>query len=111
MTKTVIMAGPCRFDTKVCAEKAAKRAIKLTVESQCPSIAKMFEAWFEANGDQVDGFKLCMNRPGQDALHQFAADKLPAHAACPVIAGVLRTVEAEAGLCVKEDMTIKFVEE
>ena len=111
MTKTVIQAGPCRFETKVCAEKVAKRAIKLTVESQCPSITKLFEAWFEANGDQVDGFKLCMNRPGQDPLHQFAADKLPPHAACPVIAGVLRTVEAESGLCVKADMTVTFVEE
>lgn len=107
----MIQAGPCRFETTVCAEKAAKRAIKLTVESQCPSITKLFDAWFEANGDQVDAFKLCMARPGQDVLHQFAADKMPAHAACPVIAGVLRTVEAEAGLCVKADMTVKFIQE
>ena len=44
MTKTLIQAGPCRFETRVTAEKAAKRAIKLTVESQCPNITKMFDA-------------------------------------------------------------------
>ena len=111
MTKTLIQAGPCRFETRVTAEKAAKRAIKLMVESQCPNITKMFDAWFAENGDEVDGFKLCMSRPGQDALHQFAATKLPPHAACPVLAGVLRTVEAESGLCVKADMSVTFLTE
>ena len=56
-------------------------------------------------------YKFCMSRPGQDALHTYAAAHLPPHAACPVLAGLLRTVEAEAGLCVKADMSVKFLDE
>ena len=87
MTKTLIQSGPCRFETRVTAERVAK------------------------NGDELDPYKFCMSRPGQDALHTYAAAHLPPHAACPVLAGLLRTVEAEAGLCVKADMSVKFLDE
>lgn len=111
MTKTKIQAGPCRFETIVTAEKVGKRKIKLHVDTQCPNMQKMYAGWVAENGDEFDPFQFCMNRPGQDALHTYAAAHLPPHAACPVLAGLLRTIEAEAGLCVKADMSIQFLQE
>lgn len=111
MTKTLIQSGPCRFETRVTAERVAKRKVKVTVETQCPNMQKMFAGWVAENGDELDPYKFCMSRPGQDALHTYAAAHLPPHAACPVLPGLLRTVEAEAGLCVKADMSVKFLDE
>ena len=111
MTKTLIQSGPCRFETRVTAERVAKRKVKVTVETQCPNMQKMFAGWVAENGDELDPYKFCMSRPGQDALQTYAAAPLPPPAACPVLAGLLRTVEAEAGLCVKADMSVKFLDE
>lgn len=111
MTKTLIKAGPCRFETAVTAEKAGKRQVKITLDTQCPNIKKMFDGWVAEKGDSFDAFKICMSRPGQDELHAYAASHLPPHAACPVLAGIIRTMEAEAGLCVKESMSVIFLDE
>lgn len=109
MTKTVIQAGPCRFETRVTAEASPtkKKMVKLHVDSDCPNIQKLVAGMDE----EYDAFKLCMSRPGQDAIHEYAKTVLPPHAACPVICGILRTIEAERGLCVKADMSVTFVEE
>ena len=45
MTKTLIQSGPCRFETRVTAERVAKRKVKVTVETQCPNMQKMFAGW------------------------------------------------------------------
>lgn len=109
MTKTLIKAGPCRFETTVTAEKVSKKTVKLSLETQCPNVQKMFEGFVAENGDELDAFKICMSRPGQDALHAYVASHYPPHAACPVLVGMIRTMEAEAGLCVKEDMSVTFL--
>ena len=77
MTKTLIQSGPCRFETRVTAERVAKRKVKVTVETQCPNMQKMFAGWVAENGDELDPYKFCMSRPGQDALHTYAAAHLP----------------------------------
>ena len=67
MTKTLIQSGPCRFETRVTAERVAKRKVKVTVDTQCPNMQKMFAGWVAENGDELDPYKFCMSRPGQDA--------------------------------------------
>ena len=107
MKKVVIDAGICGFITTVSADSEDGREVALTVQSDCEHITKMMAA----AGDTFDAFALCLTRPGTGVLYEYAAGNFPAHAACPVIAGITKCAEAECGLALPRDAHITFVEE
>lgn len=107
MTKVLIDPGVCGFVTRVEAQADAKRRhVTLKVHSGCESIQKMMA---EA-GDTFESFSLCLARPGGDPLHQYASEHFPAHASCPILVGILKCAEVEAGLGLKKDASIHFEE-
>lgn len=107
MKKVVIDAGVCGFKTTVSTESEDGQEAVVTVQSDCEHISKMMDTL----GDTFDAFALCLTRPGTGVLYEYAAGNFPAHAACPVIAGITKCVEAECGLALPRDASITFVEE
>lgn len=107
MKKVEIDAGVCGFKTTVVAESEDGRETVLTVRSDCGNINRMMEAL----GDTFDAFELCFARPGGGALYEYAEKNFSGHAACPVIAGIVKCAEAECGLALPRDAYIRFAEE
>lgn len=105
MKKVKINPGVCGFVTAVQAvSDPDEGTVTLKVASGCPSIQQLMER----AGDTFDAYELCLTRPGAGALYELAAQDFPVHASCPVIAGILKCAEAEAGLALPRDVSITF---
>ena len=64
-----------------------------------------------ALGPAFDAYDLCLRKPGDGPLYEYAREHFPAHASCPVISGILKAVEGECGLALKKDVSIRFLAE
>ena len=107
MTKVLVEPGICGFVTKVTAESDDQMEVTVRVASGCEAVQKMMAGL----GDTFDAYELCLTKPGTGPLYEYAQSHFPVHAACPVIAGITKCVEAECRLALKKDCSIKFVEE
>jgi hypothetical protein len=106
MTKVEIQSGVCGFVTKVSADSEDGQTVRLTIESGCAGV----RALAQAMPDQLDAFELCFKKPGGGILYELAAQHLPSHAGCIVIAGILKCIEAECELALRRDCSITFVD-
>lgn len=107
MKRVIINPGVCGFVTQ--AEAVAdeeENTVRLTVDSPCKAVCAMMEA----AGDTFDAYELCLSTPGTGPLYGYAAEHFPVHAACPVVAGILKCAEAEAGLALPRESSIRFVD-
>ena len=104
MTKVRINPGVCGLVTTVEAEAGEDTEVKVRVQSDCPSIMKMMEAL----GDTFDSYEVCLVKPGVNAFYEYAAEHLPVHAGCPVMAGITKCIEAESHLALPRDVSITF---
>ena len=91
MTKVKINPGVCGFITSVTAESEDGEEAIVKVASSCESIRKMME-----------------DKPGMGVFYDYARDHFPVHAACPVINGILKCIEAECSLALPADASITF---
>lgn len=106
MTKVEIDPGVCGFVTSVEAQADEDLLeVTLTVRSGCASITQMMEAL----GGTFEAIPLCLSQPGGNELYQYAREHFPVHAACPVLAGILKCAEAECELALPRDASITFV--
>ena len=107
MTKVKIEPGICGFLTSVEAQADEDKVeVTLTVKSGCDAVRKMMEEL----GDTFDAMELCLCKPGQDPLTEWAGEHFPVHSGCPIISGIIKCAEAEAGLALKKDCSIQFVD-
>ena len=83
MTTVQIQPGICGFTTKV----------EAVSEDQ----------------DTFDAFELCLVKPGHGPLFEYAGEHFPIHAACPVIAGIIKCAEVECRLALPADAQIQFL--
>ena len=104
MTKVTIHPGVCGLITSVTAESEDKMEVQISVKSGCPSVQKMLEEL----GGTFDAFELCLTKPGENSLYQYASEHFPGHAACPVISGILKCVEVECALALPKPVKIEF---
>lgn len=102
MAKSEIFAGVCGFRTKVEAEKGASYTVHLKIVSDCKDIQRMAE---EIN--EVNALKEMSFRTGIPSVLEKGQKYCP-HASCPVPAGIIKTVEVEAGLALPADVSIKI---
>lgn len=105
MTTVQIQPGICGFTTKVEAVSEDQEEVKITVQSGCESVRKMMEEL----GDTFDAFELCLVKPGHGPLFEYAGEHFPIHAACPVIAGIIKCAEVECRLALPAVAQIKFL--
>ena len=106
MTKIQIDPGPCKFKTVVTAEMNDDDLVNVKVASGCKSVMDMMAAL----GDEFDPYEVCLVKPGQGSLFAYASENFPLHAACPVIGGITKCIEVEAGLALKHDVTMTFID-
>lgn len=105
MTKVTIHPGICGFVAEAEAQADEDQIeVTLTVRSGCEAVRNLMAAV----GPTFDAMELCLCRPGRDPLSQWAGEHFPVHAGCPVISGILKCAEAEAGLALKKDCSIHF---
>jgi hypothetical protein len=109
MTKVMIDPGVCGFVTRAEAELTDEDTyeVKLTVKSGCSAVKSMMETL----GDSADAISSCLVKPGCGPFYEYAKEHFPGHCACPVIAGITKAIEAECGLALKKDASIRFIEE
>lgn len=105
MTKVMIDPGICNLVTSVEAVSEDEQEVVLKVRSGCKSINDMFKEL----GSNFDSFDLCLKKPGQGPLYDYAKDHFPGHCSCPAIAGIIKAVEVECHLALPKDAKITFV--
>lgn len=106
MTRVKYEPGPCGFNAVVTAETTEDEDVRITIDTACPHVRKMMETL----GDTFEPMTTCMCRPGTDVFHEYAAENYPIHSGCPSIIAILKCMEAEAGLALKADVTVAFVD-
>jgi hypothetical protein len=107
MHKVKIHPGICGLITDVTAELIEDDMVKVIIKSDCQAIDKINSIL----GDQFDAFEVCLVRPGEDPFTQYAQEHFPPHASCPTISGIIKCIEAEAGLALPKDVQINFIKE
>jgi hypothetical protein len=101
MTKVIVTSGICGFTVTITAEKDTGKKIRVSLDTECEMVKKMQEDISLLDMRAV--FTGQLNNP----VYRAAAKYLQ-HVACPVISGILKAVEVEAGLALPKDVSIVF---
>ncbi|MGD0282127.1 MAG: hypothetical protein ABSB95_07175 [Dissulfurispiraceae bacterium] len=102
-TKVIINPGACGFPaTVVVKKKDGKTLFSVSVTSECEMVSKL--GYEIAELTMIDAFKRLMDNP----VYRKGAICLR-HVACPVLSGILKALEVEAGLNLPKDASITFV--
>lgn len=104
MARVKIDAGVCGFVTLVNAESEDGQEVRIQITSGCPHVTRAAPTI-----TKVDSYQEIFATPAQTETYRALAGELP-HVACPVYAGVLKAVEAAAGLALPRPSTITFEE-
>lgn len=107
MTKVMIDPGICNLLTSVEAISEDGMEVTLKVKSGCVSINEMFKQL----GNTFDAYELCLDKPGNGPLYDYAREHLPGHCGCPAIAGIIKAVEVECHLALPKDAKITFIQD
>lgn len=98
-----IVDGSCGFSTRIAAHLEDSVQVGITVSSECDAVAK----WGGEIG-RIDWRECLGPRPFESHLWQSAMETLR-HRSCPVLAGVLRAIEAEVGAAKPARILIRFL--
>ena len=102
MTTVVVNSGACGFSVFIRAEARKDKTIAISLDTECDMVKKMLEDIATVHRfAALTGFQ---NNP----VYRSASKHLK-HVACPVPSGILKAIEAEAGLNVPKDAGITFV--
>ena len=101
MTRVVINPGICGFTATIEVTKQDKRRVSVSTTSDCEKIARLGKSLRE-----LDGWDALKPRARSEVHRQASKHQL--HSACPVPIGVLKAIEAEAGLAASCDVVIHF---
>jgi hypothetical protein len=101
VTRVVINPGVCGFKAIVEVTKESKRKVSINIKSDCQQIAGLSDSIKELDIWEV-------LKPDSDSEIRRQALVHHLHTACPVPTGILKAIEAEAGLALPRDVTIHF---
>ena len=105
MTKSRIDAGICGFQTAIEAQSDDGQNVNLTIQSGCPDIMAMAESL-----KSLDAYATVFGKLTDSPVYKLAAEHC-SHAACPVPAGILKTIEVECSLALPKEVSIKITKE
>ncbi len=102
VTRVEVHAGVCGFTARVEVEREAG-ALRVVIRSGCAMVSRL--------GERI-GRLLPAEAAARFSENPVfrTAEGCIAHASCPVLAGVLKAVEVEAGLALPGDSWIRFVD-
>ena len=108
MTEVNIFAGICGFNVVVKGKDKGGYTAELSIESECPNWSKVNEI---LGGEDIQVMKELFKDKKSGTLNsrvlEVAYSTIP-HVSCPVISGVLKTLEVSVGLALPEDAAITF---
>ena len=93
-------AGVCGHQTTITATKTEGYNVRVTVESDCPHVAKIGAEVEELDALQQIGLRGGLP-PALDVAYRHCI-----HAACPVPSGLIKAIEVAAGLALPQDAHI-----
>ena len=99
MTRTIVHAGICGFETRVTTRLQDDRC-QIEIESDCSAIKKLGE-----NLTSVDPFNEISYR-GEIPETMKQATLFCMHAACPVPVAIIKAIEVESGLALPAEVRI-----
>ena len=102
MTRVIVHPGICGFSALLEAV-GSDGVVKLQIESECECIKKLAEVLTEVSLQDLMEAQLFT----ENKVYKNAA-KCVRHQSCPIPCAIMKTVEAELGLALKKDVTIKF---
>ena len=102
MTKVIVNPGICGFDA-VLEAVGSDGVVKLQIESECECVKELAEILTEVSLQDLMGDQLFT----ENKVYKNAA-KFVRHQSCPIPCAIMKAVEAELGLALKKDVTIKF---
>ncbi len=102
MTKVEVRSGACGFSVMITAEKGRDKKIHISIETECEMVKQMLPDISAV--DMMTLFSGWLNNP----VYKSASRQLK-HVSCPVPSGILKAVEAEAGLAVPKEVSIIFL--
>jgi hypothetical protein len=105
MVNVRIDAGVCGFITQIAAHSEDNQNVTLEITSTCPHVTNAAPGL-----TSVDAYTEIFTKPAATRTYEALSPHLP-HVACPVYAGVLKAIEAAAGLALPRDSSIVFVED
>ena len=109
MTKVEVFAGICGFTTLIEVHEQGGYRAFLTLDSECPNWHRVNEA---LGGQELDIMKELFKDTATGTLNSKVLDtafKTIPHVSCPVISGILKTLEVGVGLALPKDASIKFI--
>lgn len=108
MTHVIVEPGVCGLVADVKVETLDRYKVKIDIDTKCKMIAKLVADL----GESVDAFALLgMSRGAEAPLLDLGRRGTRIHAACPVMAGIAKAVEAECQLALPRDAHIRFVQD
>jgi len=104
MTKVLINPGVCGMECAVCVSKKDRMNYTVTLESKCAMVVQLGEKIADIN------LRDALKKYGQTVVTEHAGNIL-AHCTCPIPTGILKAIEAEAGMALPRDVSITFIRE
>lgn len=105
MTKVTIDPGICGFPIIIHASSEDMQNVKIEMTTGCPNLK---EATKEIG--EFDAFKELFTKAEKSNVYAILSKYVP-HPTCPVYSGILKAIEAEAGLALPKDCHIKIERE
>lgn len=104
-TEVEIEPGACGFTTRVIARRNGRGRVSLEFDSECPAVCELAEELPDLKMKDVlaPGF-------GQGQAFE-AGSRCLTHAACPVLAGVLKAAEVELELNLPRTAQVRFIDQ
>ena len=99
MARVVVEPGVCGFTCRIEAVMMPNGLVAVTIESDCELVREFAESF-----DAIDPVHQLYAADGDNPLHCHRC-----HHGCLVPIGVIKAVEAEAGLALPRDAEIRFV--
>ena len=111
MAQARIFSGICGFTTTVTATSKDRQHVTLKVETDCPDVVRIAKKLAAEPFDAYEEIGPC-RQPGSmyDTRIMRICGELP-HVACPVPAGICKSVEVAAGLALPQDAHIEVTGE
>jgi len=104
MTKVKADPGPCGFKAVITAQMNDDEMAEVKVACGCKEVQGMMQAV----GNELDPYEVCLVKPGNGPLFEYASQNFPVHGGCPILSGIIKCIEVEAGLALKHNVTIEF---
>jgi hypothetical protein len=101
MVTAKVLPGPCKFKAVVEASRANGHTIRIKIKSSCRHVKLLGDLLGKVDINE------CIKSFNDNPVLNLSKNVIP-HPSCIIPAAILKCVEVEAGLALKENMAIVF---